>query len=233
MCNLFKKELLGDKDWIFILCGFVVGSNLLFLPLARSTAGISIFLPLSLTLLGFLLFVFVKSFIIWKEEWDQKKIFLLLSLPVPGYKIVLSKLFVLAFEIFLYLFIALLLPLLTYQLSSNVSYGIKLANFVKLWLIGSFWLFLILPFSTFAYLLGRVFSRFRGLITTAGLVGIIIIFFRYIHFGQKIFFFIPKFSIKWSEVGFFTVNTPQIAATFLFDLVLLWASSYFIEKAEL
>lgn len=236
MGNLIRKELLGEKNWIIGLCGFVVGINLLFLPLAEKTHGFSVIAVILLTIPAFPLMALVRSFLIWKNEWDQRNSFLLLSLPVRGYKVVLSKFGALTVEISLYLLLGILLPYLTFKGFSSDGFDFLFTTFLKIWLFEVFIILFIVPFPFFSYLLGRVFSRFSGWVTTGGLLGLLFIFPRYLHFGRKIFSFLPEVSLTFiinGEIETVSFNIASLAATFLFGLALLWASSFFIEKAEL
>ncbi|MCK4421490.1 hypothetical protein KAW18_04470 [candidate division WOR-3 bacterium] len=236
MLDLFIKEIQEEKNWFWGLALAILGINLLFLPLASVSEGVSASLALLFTLPAFPLYIFIKSFQLYKDEWDLQTGFILFSLPVRGYKIVLAKLGALTLEILLYLFLAFFIPFIILSGYSHGAYGIEGASIIKLWLTTSVTTLLIIPFPTFAYLFGRMFSRFRNWITTATLIVIFIIYIKYLPFGRAIFDFLPPVSfnlIIWEEINTITTRTSSMFATFLFDILLLWGSSYFIEKKEL
>ncbi len=235
MGKLFKKELLGEKNWIIGFCGFVLGVNFLFLPLAKVTEGFMAVPVIFLTLPAFPLMALVKSFLIWKNEWDSNTNFLLLSLPVRGYNIVLSKIGALAVEIFLYVLLVFLVPYLILTGFTD-QFRVDVLTFLKLWLLPAFGILFIVPFAVFSYLFGRVFSKAQGWITAGSLVGLLLIYPRYLHFGRKIFSYLPEVSMNFTLAGdteMFSINIATMMATFLFSAILTLASCFLIEKAEL
>jgi len=235
MYKLFKKELLGEKNWIIGFSGFVLGVNFLFLPLAKVTEGFMAIPVVFFTLPAFPLMALVRSFLIWKSEWDSNTNFLLLSLPVRGYNIVLSKVGVLAVEIFLYVFLVFLIPYLILT-GFTEQFRVDFLTFLKLWLLPSFSILFVVPFAMFSYLFGRIFSRAQGWITTGSLVGLLLIYSRYLHFGRKIFSYLPEVSMNFTLAGdteTFSLSIAAMMATFLFSAILTLASCFLIEKAEL
>ncbi len=235
MGSLFKKELLGEKNWIIGFCGFVLGINFLFLPLSKITEGFMAISAIFMTLPAFPLMALVRAFLIWKNEWDSNTSFLLLSLPLRGYKIVLSKLGALAVEIFLYVLFVFLVPYLILMIFTD-QFRIEILDFLKLWFLVGFRIFLIVPFAIFSYLLGRIFSKAKGWITAGSLVGLLFIYSRYLNLGKKLFSFLPEVSLSFTfsgDVEKFSLNIETLTATFLFGVILIFASCFFIEKAEL
>jgi ABC-type transport system involved in multi-copper enzyme maturation permease subunit len=235
MAKLFKKELLGEKNWIIGFCGFVLGVNFLFLPLAKVTEGFMAMMAIFFTLPAFPLMALVRAFLIWKNEWDANTNFLLLSLPVKGYNIILSKVGVLALEIFLYVFLVFFIPYLMLTGFTD-QFSVDVLTFSKLWFLTAFRILLIVPFAMFSYLFGRIFSKAQGWITAGSLVGLLLIYTRYLHFGRKIFSSLPEISMSFTlagEVETFSLNIATMLATFLFSAILTLASCFFIEKAEL
>jgi len=235
MFRLFKKELLGEKNWIIGFCGFVLGVNFLFLPLTKVTEGFMAMMVIFFTLPAFPLMALVRAFLIWKNEWDSNTNFLLLSLPLRGYNIVLSKVGVLAVEIFLYVFLVFFIPYLILT-GFTEQFRVDVLTFSKLWFLTVFRIFLFVPFAMFSYLLGRVFSRAQGWITAGSLIGLLVIYARYLNFGRKIFSYLPEISMRFTlagEVETFTLNIATVMATFLFSVILTLASCFFVEKAEL
>ncbi len=235
MGKLFKKELLGEKNWIIGFCGFVLGVNFLFLPLTRITEGFMAMMVIFFTLPAFPLMALVRAFLIWKNEWDSNTNFLLLSLPLRGYNIVLSKLGTLAIEIFLYVFLVFFIPYLMLTGFTD-QFSVDVLTFSKLWFLTAFRILLIVPFAMFSYLFGRIFSKAQGWITAGSLIGLLIIYSRYLHFGRKIFSYLPEVSMSFTLVGeveTFSLNISTMMATFLFSVILTLASCFFIEKAEL
>lgn len=235
MGKLFKKELLGEKNWIIGFCGFVLGVNFLFLPLTRVTEGLMAMTAIFFTLPAFPLMALVRAFLIWKNEWDSNTNFLLLSLPVRGYNIVLSKVGVLALEIFLYVFLVFFIPYLM-LVGFTDQFSVDVLTFSKLWFLTAFRVLFIVPFAMFSYLFGRIFSKAQGWITAGSLVGLVVIYSRYLYFGRKIFSFLPEVSMSFTLAGeaeTFSLNIATMMATFLFSAILTLASCFFIEKAEL
>jgi ABC-type transport system involved in multi-copper enzyme maturation permease subunit len=235
MVKLFKKEFLGEKNWIIGFCGFVLGVNFLFLPLTRVTEGFMAMMVIFFTLPAFPLMALVRAFLIWKNEWDSNTNFLLLSLPVRGYNIVLSKVGVLALEIFLYVFLVFFIPYLLLIVFTD-QFSADALTFSKLWFLTAFRILFIVPFAMFSYLFGRIFSKAQGWITAGSLVGLVVIYSRYLYFGRKIFFFLPEVSMSFTLAGeaeTFSLNIATMMATFLFSVILTLASCFFIEKAEL
>jgi len=235
MSSLFKKELLGEKNWIIGFCGFVLGVNFLFLPLTKVTEGFMAMMVIFFTLPAFPLMALVRAFLIWKNEWDSNTNFLLLSLPLRGYNIVLSKIGVLALEIFLYVFLVFFIPYLMLTGFTD-QFSLDVLTFSKLWFLTAFRILLIVPFAMFSYLFGRIFSRAQGWITAGSLVGLLIIYSQYLHFGRKIFSYLPEVSMRFTlagDVETFSLNIATMMATFLFCVILTLASCFFIEKAEL
>jgi len=235
MFRLFKKELLGEKNWIIGFCGFVLGVNFLFLPLSKVTEGFMAMMVIFFTLPAFPLMALVRAFLIWKNEWDSNTNFLLLSLPVRGYNIVLSKIGTLALEIFLYVFLVFFIPYLMLTVFTD-QFSVDMLTFSKLWFLTAFRILLIVPFAMFSYLFGRIFSKAQGWITAGSLVGLLVIYSRYLHFGRKLFSSLPEVSMRFAlagEVETFSLNIATMMATFLFCVILTLASCFFIEKAEL
>jgi ABC-type transport system involved in multi-copper enzyme maturation permease subunit len=235
MSSLFKKELLGEKNWIIGFCGFVLGINFLFLPLSKITEGFMSISAIFMTLPAFPLMALVRAFLIWKNEWDSNTNFLLLSLPLRGYKVVLSKLGALAVEIFLYVLLVFLVPYLI-LIGFTDQFRIDAVAFLKLWFLVGFRIFLMVPFAMFSYLLGRIFSKAKGWITAGSLVVLLLIYSRYLNLTRKIFSFLPEVSISFAfsgEVEKFSLNIQTLTTTFLFGVILILASCFFIEKAEL
>lgn len=235
MGKLLKKELLGEKNWIIGFCGFVLGINFLFLPLTRVTEGFMAMAAIFFTLPAFPLMALVRAFLTWKNEWDSNTSFLLLSLPVRGYNIVLSKIGVLALEIFLYVFLVFFIPYLI-LMGFTEQFRVDILTFSKFWFLTAFRILLIVPFAMFSYLFGRIFSKAQGWITTGSLVGLLVIYSRYLHYGRKIFSYLPEVSMRFTlggELETFSLNIATIMATFLFSVILTLASCFFIEKAEL
>jgi ABC-type transport system involved in multi-copper enzyme maturation permease subunit len=235
MVRLFKKELLGEKNWIIGFCGFVLGVNFLFLPLAKITEGFMAMMVIFFTLPAFPLMTLVRAFLIWKNEWDSNTNFLLLSLPIKGYNIVLSKVGTLAIEIFLYVLLVFLIPYLMLTGFTD-QFSLDVLTFSKLWFLTAFRILLIVPFAMFSYLLGRVFSKAQGWITAGSLIGLLVIYVKYLSFGRKIFFYLPEVSMRFTLAGeteTFSLNIATMMATFLFSIILTLASCFFIEKAEL
>ena len=235
MYKLFKKELLGEKNWIIGFCGFVLGINFLFLPIAKATEGFMAIPVIFFTLPAFPLMAMVRSFLIWKNEWDSNTNFLLLSIPLRGYNIVLSKVGALAVEIFLYVLLVFLIPYLILTGFTD-QFRVDLLTFSKLWLLPAFSIIFIVPFAMFSYLFGRVFSKAQGWITAGSLVGLLLIYSRYLHFGRKIFSYLPEVSMNFTLAGdaeTFSFNIATMMATFLFAAILTLVSCFLIEKAEL
>ncbi|MEJ2568782.1 MAG: hypothetical protein P8Z50_07950 [candidate division WOR-3 bacterium] len=235
MCRLFKKELLGEKNWIIGFCGFVLGVNFLFLPLAKITEGFMAIPVIFFTLPAFPLMSLVRSFLIWKNEWDSNTNFLLLSLPVRGYNIVLSKVGVLAVEIFLYVLLVFLIPYLILT-GFTEQFKVDVLTFLKLWLLPAFGILFIVPFAMFSYLFGRIFSKAQGWITAGSLVGLLLIYSRYLQIGRRIFSYLPEVSMNFTLAGeteTFSLSIATMIATFLFAAILAIASCVLIEKAEL
>jgi len=235
MGKLFKKELLGEKNWIIGFCGFVLGVNFLFLPLTKVTEGFMAMMVIFFTLPAFPLMALVRAFLIWKNEWDSNTNFLLLSLPVRGYNIVLSKVGVLALEISLYVFLVFFIPYLM-LMGFTDQFSVDVLTFSKLWFLTAFRILLIVPFAMFSYLFGRIFSKAQGWITAGSLIGLLVIYSRYLHFGRKIFTYLPEVSMSFTLAGeaeTFSLNIATMMATFLFSVILTLASCFFIEKAEL
>jgi hypothetical protein len=235
MGKLFKKELLGEKNWILGFCGFVLGINFLFLPLTKVTEGFMAMAAIFFTLPAFPLMALVRAFLTWKNEWDSNTSFLLLSLPLRGYNIVLSKIGVLALEIFLYVFLVFFIPYLI-LMGFTEQFRVDILTFSKFWFLTAFRILLLVPFAMFSYLFGRIFSKAQGWITAGSLVGLLVIYSRYLHYGRKIFSYLPEVSMRFTlagEVETFSLNIATIMATFLFSVILTLASCFFIEKAEL
>lgn len=235
MYNLFKKELLGEKNWIIGFCGFVLGVNFLFLPLAKVTEGFMAVAVIFFTLPAFPLMALVRSFLILKNEWDSNTSFLLLSLPLKGHNIVLSKIGALAVEIFLYVLLVFLIPYLI-MIGFTEQFRVEVLTFIKLWFLVSFRIILIVPFAVFSYLFGRIFARAKGWITAGSLVGLLFIYSRYLYFAKKVFAFLPEISMKFilgGELETFGLDIAALTATFLFSIILTLASCFFVEKAEL
>ncbi|MEO0292731.1 MAG: hypothetical protein ABIN61_00715 [candidate division WOR-3 bacterium] len=235
MKKLFKKELLGEKNWIIGFCCFVFGVNFLLFPLTRITEGFMAIMAIFLTLPGFFLMSLVRAFLIWKDEWDSNTGFTLFSLPVKGYNLVLSKMGVLGIEIFLYILFVFLVP---YLILKGYSYNLKVDSltFFKLWFLTGFRIFLFVPFAMVSYLLGRVFSLGRGWITAGSFVGLLIIYSRYLYFGRKIFSSLPEVFMKvtiMGDVETFSLSLATLMATFIFSVFLTFASCFLVEKVEI
>ncbi len=235
MGRLFRKELLGEKNWIIGFCGFVLGVNLLFFPLTKVTEGFMAMVVIFFTLPAFPLMALVRAFSILKNEWDSNTNFLLLSLPVRGYKIVLSKVGVLGVEIFLYVLLVFLIPYIMLT-GFTEEFSIDILTFLKIWFLTAFRIFLIVPFAMFPYLLGRVVPKAKGWITAGSFVAVFLIYIRYLHFGSKLFSYLPEISMRFTlagDVETFSLNIATMTATFLFGIILIAASCFLIEKAEL
>jgi len=235
MGRLFRKELLGEKNWIIGFCSFVLGVNLLFFPLTKVTEGFMAMVVIFFTLPAFPLMALVRSFSILKNEWDSNTNFMLLSLPVRGYKIILSKVGALGVEIFLYVLLVFLIPYIMLT-GFTEEFSIDILTFLKLWFLTAFRIFLIVPFAMFPYLLGRVVPKAKGWITAGSFVAVFLIYLRYLNFGSKLFSYLPEISMKFTlagDVETFSLNIASMTATFLFSVILIACSCFLIEKAEL
>jgi len=147
----------------------------------------------------------------------------------------LSKVGVLAVEIFLYVLLVFLIPYLILT-GFTAQFRVDLFTFLKLWLLPAFGILFIVPFAMFSYLFGRVFSRAQGWITAGSLIGLVLIYSRYLHFGRKIFSYLPEVSLNFTIAGdteTFSISIAAMMATFLFSAILTLASCFLIEKAEL
>jgi ABC-type transport system involved in multi-copper enzyme maturation permease subunit len=235
MFSLFKKELLAEKNWIIGFSGFVLGINFLFLPLTKVTEGFMAMMVIFFTLPAFPLMALVRAFLTWKNEWDSNTNFLLLSLPVRGYNIVLSKVGALAVEIFLYVFLVFFIPYMMLTFFTD-QFSVDFLTFSKLWFLTSFRILLIVPFAMFSYLFGRMFSKAQGWITAGSLVGLLVIYSRYLHLGRKLFTYLPEVSMRFilaGDIETLSFSIANMMASFLFCIILTLASCFFIEKAEL
>lgn len=234
MIKLLYKEFQDDRNWIIGLFSFGIGVNIILL-LTKARPIIMVPVSLSFTFQPVFLYAFLKPFFMFKDEWNRNTIYTLLSLPVKGYEIILSKVVVIMAELFVYLFVIMVIPYLFTLAKMGTIYGVTFAELMKIWIYTSFVTIMVIPFSTFSYITGRLSPKLKGLTTFFVFIGTGIVFRLVLPFLNGIFRTVPKLRISIEMIGNYESHTIPMAwfySTLLFGAILLWASSKIIEKVE-
>ncbi|HEX6971326.1 MAG TPA: hypothetical protein VF234_03835, partial [Limnochordia bacterium] len=176
--RLYCKDLASQRGALALLLG-AIAVWLLFL---HSRAGL--WDPALVTALSWMPLSFVIPWALWmtvsihKSEWEQRTCYLLLSLPIPAWQILLSKLAAIATQLLILVVVIDALALW------NAYAAFGQADFVRAWallpaearwlalrtavIFGALWavgIGLFLSLAQAAYLVGRLVDRFSGLLS--------------------------------------------------------------------
>lgn len=138
---------------------------------------------LAVATLGFVPFwALWRTFYSFRQEWNGDHMYLLLSLPVPGWYATSTKLVVAMVELFVYSGIILTGSLLLLSADGLAGFPVDVlrepavfATAIKGALVQTLGLVIIMIIIQFAYLFGRIVSRRKGLMTM--LAGVISLWF--------------------------------------------------------
>lgn len=132
-------------------------------------------LPFALALapLGFVPFwALWRTFYSFRQEWTGDHMYLLLSLPIPGWYVTSTKLIVAMIELFLYSGIILTGGLLLFSVDGLAGFPIDVlreqaifATAIKTAIVQTLGLVIIMIVIQFSYLFGRIVNRRKGLMT--------------------------------------------------------------------
>lgn len=244
--NLYSKELKSSLNMAIVFTIINIGWYI-FLFSRKWSWNQELIFGLSFIPLAVLPFVYMlKGFLSIRKEWKEDTIFALLSLPVPGWHITVSKLS----SAMTYCLIQSLISVAGIYLVSNLYiHSLFLMvpstiakSFVVKFIIGIFFAHLVLiAFNyivcQFSYIISRLFDRFIGLIT--GITFLISYWFisRVSNLLIPLFRWLPDFSLQeWGyRNGVYQHGIQQIeSAPFIVPVIvvigLLILSSWLLEN---
>ena len=206
--RLYLKELKGSLNYT-ILLAFGVGW-LIFLPTQKLNWGSEIVFGLSfIPLLLLPVYILIKGFLSFRSEWKSDTVYSLLSLPVPGWYILLAKLLAamtiltglsIIFIIGIYLDSRLIISwtVLTF-VPRNFGIGIYLKMLLCMYIISWFLCVIGYVIIQFSYLVSKLFNRFSGFITGVTFLFTLWVVFRIGSIINKLLFWIPDLKlITWA-----------------------------------
>ncbi|MFW5994267.1 MAG: hypothetical protein ACOCQF_03890 [Halanaerobiaceae bacterium] len=244
--NLYKKEL-RESGFAALILGLLTLAFHFFLYTRITVQNYQLIIGSVLTpFFIFPLFLLVTGYRTFSQEWKDRTIYLLKSLPRRGYTIVIAK-FLAALTYLLALII--LTTFTTWQIVSRTISdfgsvmpveltGTSIVNIVFLTLAGYLWFTLFLYFmSQLACLVSRVYDRFRWLVT-------IIVFYlsgylslRIAGLLARLFNWMPAISFQISGIGgseefqtIITIGSNSFLSLTLVILVFIVGSGLLLEK---
>ncbi len=174
--TLYKKDISLGKNETLLIMGFLVVANLFLYYKAQTSWPSQAAMGLSSALLVFIpLSIFFKAFTSISSEWKENTVYLMMSLPVSGNMIFLSKLLALLTQLLFLTLVALPFTgtfIFKYGLNiQDLEYALSMIDaeivrvIVQVFILAftTFTLSLIIVF--FSTLVGRMFRRYSGLIS--------------------------------------------------------------------
>jgi len=234
--ELLKKEIKQERGWFLyglpIICAYE-----LFLLFKTNIYNLQIWLPLAIVPI-FIISILVpfKAVSNFRREWQDNSVQTLFALPLRGYHFVCTKFITQALLVISYSFLSLVFLWLIAKIKLDTTVGITFFEIIKCWWL--YWLFALpaIVFFIFSYIIGRCVRYVKGLVSVLSFIAILYGFKLLFPFGRKIFGFLPKAgftSINPDGVSHGTLDLSGLFFFALFGVILLVASSFMIEKAEI
>ncbi|QUH26524.1 ABC-2 transporter permease [Serpentinicella alkaliphila] len=170
--TLFKKDLMLAKNESLIILGIIALGNLFLYYKAQTSWPLEVSLGFSWVLLMFIpLSIFIRAFSSISSEWKENTVYLMMSLPVSGMLVLLSKLLSLITRLILLLIVAtpftailfFRLPMLRMMdLNINAQF-VKIAFMYATLIILGYIMYLII--AIFSVHIGKIVKKFSGVVT--------------------------------------------------------------------
>jgi ABC-type transport system involved in multi-copper enzyme maturation permease subunit len=189
---LIKKEIRDDKNvFIFGPLFLIAYFAYLYSRIGNWEKGLPLFLGTSLSISALLIFSLIKGILVLRDEWDKDTIYLLFSLPVGKFNILLAKWVVEIVEILLFTVIIVSFSYSVMLKDLGNSFGIsipELAELAGILFILSISLSVI-PY--FSYTLSRCVRRYRRLLIGLSYFGFFIFYWKTADIFSDLFKFLP------------------------------------------
>jgi len=176
--TLFKKDLLLGKNESLLILGFIVLGNIFLYYKSQTTIPAEVWpveaaFGLSSVLLSFIpLSIFFRSFASISSEWKENTVYMMMSLPVSGTMILLSKVLSLITRLLILLIVALPFTAIFFmkmpltQMFVNIDIDMNLVKIISMYvgiLILMYILYLVI--AIFSAQIGTLVKKFSGLFT--------------------------------------------------------------------
>lgn len=204
--TLFKKDLLLGKNESLLILGFIIIGNLFLYYKAQTTWPTELAFGLSTFLLMFVpISLFFRAFSSISSEWKENTVYLMMSLPVSGSMILISKLLALVTRLIFLLIAALPFTVILFnKLSAELLFGKIVINMELIFIASKYFIIIILFYilylvmALFSAQIGRLFKKFSGFIS---LVTFIV--------TNLIVTTLMEYSYKIARIGGFNINTKS------------------------
>jgi len=234
--SLLEKELKDEKNiFLFGSLALIVFFAFLFTRIGKWEKGTPFGLGIALSVSALLIYPLIKGFLSLRDEWDKDTIYLLLSLPVRRYKILLAKLTVEALEIVFFSIITVTFSYSILLKEFGHTFGISIPEMFQV--LGMLCLLSIslstVPF--FSYTISRCIRRFRRLIIGVTYLGFFLLYGKTVRAGSKLLEFIPDpvFSIFEPTNKIIKRNVLEISGLyylFIFSVIFMLVTLFLFEK---
>lgn len=241
--SLYKKEIRAMFFFVVVSILIVLAWEL-FLFYKSSVWPSELILGLSFLPTSFFpLIMLWQGYQSYRHEWKDDTIYMLLTLPSPGWKISLAKLAAgFSYYLTVVLFTALMIFLINdksfiSQLPSYISrsYVYKTSSMIVI----AYIIFGMAPYilSQFSCLVSRFYSRFKGLVSIVVFILTNYLIYRIASVISPIFNWLPNipvkgFNVSMGEVTFQTIyiNSAPIVSILLMILFIFFLGSFLLEK---
>ncbi|ABR46373.1 conserved hypothetical protein [Alkaliphilus metalliredigens QYMF] len=182
--SLYKKELVAAKNELLMIMTFILGANAFLFYKHQTGWPVEASFIFSLFLLLFVVATtFFRAFSVVRNEWKENTVYLVMSLPITGVDVFLSKLLALLTQLIGLSIIALIGASLFIPIIPEVSYVLEqiqmeftsvrlIWNALKIGLLGILGMNQAIIFAFFSAVVGKLFKKFSGLITLITFIGI-------------------------------------------------------------
>ena len=233
---LIKKELKDEKNiFLFGSLALIIFFAFLFTKIGKWEKGTPLSIGIILSVSALLIYPLIKGFLSLRDEWDKDTVYLLLSLPVRRFKILLAKLIIKALEIALFSTITITSSYLIMLKEFGHTFGISIPEMLQV--LGMLYLLSIslsiVPF--FSYTVSRCMRRFRRIIIGITYLGFFLLYGRTVKVGSKLVGFIPNpvFTVFEPASKIIKRNVFEISGLyyfFIFSIIFMLVTLFLFEK---
>ncbi|MGM0438636.1 MAG: ABC transporter permease [Bacillota bacterium] len=241
--SLYKKEIRAMFFFVVVSILIVLAWEL-FLFYKSSVWPSELILGLSFLPTSFFpLIMLWQGYQSYRHEWKDDTIYMLLTLPSPGWKISLAKLAAgFSYYLTVVLFTALMIFLINDKsfISQLPTYISRSYIYKTSLLLGiAYIIFGMTPYilSQFSCLVSRFYSRFKGLVSIVVFILTNYLIYRIASVISPIFNWLPNipvkgFNVSMGEVTFQTIyiNSAPIVSILLMILFIFFLGSFLLEK---
>ena len=239
--SLLKKELRTSRMGFFILLFSIVAWDVFLSTRSNSWDKTLIFVLSFVPVVVLPFYAFVSGFSSFREEWQDKTIYLLLSLPVRGITLTSVKLLSVFIEILVFVTIIFIGVMMFGQKAFPVTMPYQLL--IQGGLILSIAMLMLATMSQFAYLAGRLFERFQWLVSLWVFILLWWGIGRLFSLFSYLLKWLPDIQVKswqisgiWDYLGegtvppTFSIHSAALVAVILSYLIIFLLGSWFLEK---